>query len=467
MVFSSLIFIFIFLPVTLLIYYASPKKYRNFIIFIASLIFYAWGEPIYIFLLLFSTALEYIMSKLIYKSNKDKEKRRFLLVFTLTLNISILFFFKYYAFLIDNINSIFNTSLRIRDLPLPLGISFYTFKLISYICDVYKGEVKPAKSFINLGTYSSMFFEIGSGPISKYSDLVVSIESRKNSAVKIGLGVERFIIGLGKKLIISNNIALIWTQVKSLQIGQLSVLSAWIGIISFTLQIYFDFSGYSDMAIGLGQMFGFEINENFNYPYISKSVSEFWRRWHISLGTWFKNYIYFPLGGNRCSKICNFRNIFIVWFTTGLWHGASWNFIIWGLYFGFFVYSEKLFLNKILKKIPSVFGIIYTMFVVVIGWVFFDMPTLKDAGQFIKVLFGAGYAVSDKLSMYLLTTNSIILIFALIVSTPLVKYIFNLLRKKVKIAGPVILILVCSVIFIVSIAYLVNQSYSPFLYFKF
>ncbi|WP_348521788.1 MBOAT family O-acyltransferase [Clostridium sp. BJN0001] len=420
----------------------------------------------YIFLLLFSTAIEYIMSKHIYKNRKDKEKCRFLLVFTLAINISILFFFKYYGFLIDNINEIFNTSLKIRDLPLPLGISFYTFKLISYICDVYKGEVKPAKSFINLGVYSALLFEIGSGPISKYSDLVVSIESRKSSIDKMGLGIERFIIGLGKKLIISNNIALIWTQVKALQMGQMSVLSAWIGIIAFTLQIYFDFSGYSDMAIGLGQMFGFDINENFNYPYISKSVSEFWRRWHISLGTWFKDYIYFPLGGNRCSKICNFRNIFIVWFVTGLWHGASWNFIIWGLYFGFFVYSEKLFLSKILKKIPPIFRIIYTMFVVVIGWVFFDLPTLKDAGEFIKILFGAGYAFSDNLSIYLLRTNYIILLFALIVSTPLIKYIFDFLRKRVK-RGPIILIIICFIVFILSIAYLVNQSYSPFLYFKF
>ncbi|WP_341478658.1 MBOAT family O-acyltransferase [Clostridium neonatale] len=368
--------------------------------------------------------------------------------------------------MIDNINLIFGLNLKIRTLPLPLGISFYTFKLISYVVDVYTRKVKVQKNFINFATYVSMFPQLLSGPIVQYSTIENQLTNRKESIQKFSDGVEKFISGLGKKVIIANNIGLIWDQVIGNSISEISILTAWIGAICYTIQIYFDFSGYSDMAIGLGKMFGFEFMENFNYPYISKSITDFWRRWHISLGTWFKDYIYIPLGGNRTGKAKQIRNIFIVWLITGLWHGASWNYIIWGLYFGIILFIEKSGFLKILKKLPGLIRNIYTMFLVIIGWVFFEFTNVKDAFTYIRAMFGANTTGwYDSLSLYLLGTNKTFLILAFICSTPIIGVFIKLFKRNR--IGKIITIIFYILIVIIATAYLVGASYNPFLYFKF
>ncbi|WP_251862274.1 MBOAT family O-acyltransferase, partial [Clostridium sp. Marseille-Q2269] len=361
MVFSSLIFIFVFLPITFLLYFISPKKIKNLTILMVSLIFYGWGEPVYIYLMVFSIVFDYFASLLINKHRGNKKLAKRIFIITLIVNLGMLGFFKYFTFIIHNINYLFGLNIIVDNIPLPVGISFYTFQILSYVIDVYLKKVKVQKNIIDFGAYVTMFPQLVAGPIVRYSDIAYQLKHRKENFNKFGDGVERFIIGLGKKVLIANNVGLIWTNIKSMEFSTLSIVSAWLGIIAFTLQIYFDFSGYSDMAIGLGKMFGFEFIENFNYPYTSKSVSEFWRRWHISLGSWFKEYIYIPLGGNRVSLIKQCRNLFIVWFATGLWHGASWNFIFWGLYFGFFIFLEKMFLGKVLQKFNGFVSNLYTM----------------------------------------------------------------------------------------------------------
>ncbi|WP_321023733.1 MBOAT family O-acyltransferase [Clostridium neonatale] len=439
---------------------------RNFVILLVSLLFYSWGEPIYINLMLASILIGYIGTIFIDKYKEDKEKSRCILVTTIVIILSTLIFFKYYGFLVDNINLIFGLNLKIRTLPLPLGISFYTFKLISYVVDVYTRKVKVQKNFINFATYVSMFPQLLSGPIVQYSTIENQLTNRKESIQKFSDGVEKFISGLGKKVIIANNIGLIWDQVIGNSISEISILTAWIGIISFTFQIYFDFSGYSDMAIGLGKMFGFDFYENFNYPYISKSITDFWRRWHISLGTWFKDYIYIPLGGNRTGKAKQIRNIFIVWLITGLWHGASWNYIIWGLYFGIILFIEKSGFLKILKKLPGLIRNIYTMFLVIIGWVFFEFTNVKDAFTYIRAMFGANTTGwYDSLSLYLLGTNKTFLILAFICSTPIIGVFIKLFKRNR--IGKIITIIFYILIVIIATAYLVGASYNPFLYFKF
>jgi alginate O-acetyltransferase complex protein AlgI len=468
LVFSSLIFLFMFLPITLIIYYICPRKFKNLVILIMSLIFYAWGEPIYIFLMIGSILIDYIGGLMIEATKGDKEKRRFIFITVIVLNLSSLFFFKYYGFLIDNINAILGTNLHIRNLPLPLGISFYTFQLVSYVADVYMGKVVAQKNIINFGAYITMFPQLVAGPIVQYSDVENQLNNRNESIEKFGEGVERFIGGIGKKVLIANNIGIIWTSIKGIPLEGLSILSAWIGIIAFTLQIYFDFSGYSDMAIGLGKMFGFDFLENFKHPYMARSISEFWRRWHISLGSWFRDYIYIPLGGNRRGIAVQFRNLLIVWFATGLWHGASWNFVIWGLYFGIFIFLEKLFLGKVLERIPSAIAHIYTLVLVIISWIFFDMARVKDALNYIKVMFGIGENIFiDNMARYTLKTNLIILIIAILCSTPLIRNLIMYFKNKYKLKGVFIVIAMNMLVLIISTAYLVSESYNPFLYFRF
>lgn len=468
MVFSSLIFLFMFLPITLIIYYICPRKFKNLVILIMSLIFYAWGEPIYIFLMIGSIIIDYIGGLMIEANKEDSEKRTAIFITVIVLNLSFLFFFKYYGFLIDNINGIFGFNLQIRNLSLPLGISFYTFQLISYVADVYMGKVGAQRNIINFGAYITMFPQLVAGPIVQYNDIEDQLNNRSESIDKFGEGVERFIGGMGKKVLIANNIGMIWTSIKGLPIEELSILTAWIGIIAFTLQIYFDFSGYSDMAIGLGKMFGFEFLENFNHPYMSKSISEFWRRWHISLGSWFRDYIYIPLGGNRRGKAVQFRNLLIVWFATGLWHGASWNFVIWGLYFGVFIFLEKLFLGKILNKVPNAIAHIYTVVLVIISWVFFDTSKVNDALNYIKLMFGMRKSIfMDNMAKYTLKTNLILIVIAIICSTPLIKNLIAYIKKKYKLKGVYIIIGMNMLILILSIVYLVSESYNPFLYFRF
>lgn len=468
MVFSSLIFIFIFLPLVLVSYYIAPRRLRNTVILLASLLFYAWGEPTYIILIIISILINYLGALLIRVHIKNKDKSKFIFITLLLIDISILFFFKYYGFAIECLGSIIGLDLKVKSISLPLGISFYTFQQISYIADIYMQKVKPERNLIDFATYITMFPQLIAGPIVKYDDIHKQLANKKESIDKFGEGVQRFIIGLGKKVILANNIGLIWTQVKEVNLNDLSVVLAWIGIIAFTLQIYFDFSGYSDMAIGLAKMFGFDFLENFDYPYISKSITEFWRRWHMSLGGWFREYIYIPLGGNKKGTLIQVRNLFIVWFTTGLWHGASTNFVVWGLYFGVILFIEKIYLKDLLKKIPSIFSHIYTLIIVMIGWVIFDMNTLTDSGHYIKIMFGFGNNIFiDNLAKYILTNNFIILLIGLICSTKLIKIYMNKIKSTFRENDVFLITAINLLILIISTAYLVGASYNPFLYFRF
>ena len=468
MVFSSLIFIFIFLPLVLVSYYIAPRRLRNTVILLASLLFYAWGEPTYIILIIISILINYLGALLIRVHIKNKDKSKFIFITLLLIDISILFFFKYYGFAIECLGSIIGLDLKVKSISLPLGISFYTFQQISYIADIYMQKVKPERNLIDFATYITMFPQLIAGPIVKYDDIHKQLANRKESINKFGEGVQRFIIGLGKKVILANNIGVISTQVKEVNLNDLSIVLSWIGIIAFTLQIYFDFSGYSDMAIGLAKMFGFDFLENFDYPYISKSITEFWRRWHMSLGGWFREYIYIPLGGNKKGTLIQVRNLFIVWFTTGLWHGASTNFVVWGLYFGVILFIEKIYLKDLLKKIPSIFSYIYTLIIVMIGWVIFDMNTLTDSGHYIKIMFGFGNNIFiDNLAKYILTNNFIILLIGLICSTKLIKIYMNKIKSTFRENDVFLITAINLLILIISTAYLVGASYNPFLYFRF
>ncbi|WP_297438032.1 MBOAT family protein [uncultured Clostridium sp.] len=464
MVFSSIIFLFTFLPITLGLYYISPKKLKNLVLLLMSLFFYAFGEPIYIFLMLFTTIFDYFMGILLDKYSNDSKKAKWILIFTISINILILGFFKYYGFLIDIINTVFSLDIIAINLPLPIGISFYTFQTLSYIIDVYLKKVGVQKNIISFSLYVTMFPQLVAGPIVRYKDVNDELSDRKESLSLFGEGSQRFILGLGKKVLLANNIGFLWTTISSTSLSEISVLTAWIGIIAFTFQIYFDFSAYSDMAIGLGKMFGFNFIENFNYPYTSKSITEFWRRWHISLGSWFREYIYIPLGGNRCSLLKQSRNLFIVWLITGLWHGASFNFIVWGLYYGLILFIEKMFLKDILDKLPSFLSHFYTMFFIIIGWVFFASPDMTYALDYIKLLFSAGsLGLFDMSAFYYLSNYLIIFVVLIVLCTPLPYKFFKKLIDRQNILPIIANVLVL----FFSISYLVTETYNPFLYFRF
>lgn len=411
---------------------------------------------------------DYIMALKIdkYKKNRKKSKKYF--IFTLLVNVGVLVFFKYIGFIIENINSIFSTNISFENLALPVGISFYTFQVLSYIVDVYLGKVKVQRNLISFGAYVTMFPQLVAGPIVQYETIEEQLNYREESLEKFGQGVERFIQGLGKKVLLANNIGMIWTAISAMDLGSMSVLTSWIGIISYTFQIYFDFSGYSDMAIGLGKMLGFDFIENFNYPYISKSVTEFWRRWHISLGSWFREYIYIPLGGNRVTLGKQIRNIFAVWFLTGLWHGASWNFIVWGLYYGVILLLEKIVFKKLLEKTPNFIKHIYTMILVMIGWVFFASTNLGYAVEYIKIMFGLGNNVLiDNVGIYYLYTNIVMFVILSICSTPIIKNKLDrmVIKSKTSYINPTLIVYM--LILFLATAYLVNETYNPFLYFRF
>ncbi|WP_331681057.1 MBOAT family O-acyltransferase [Intestinibacter sp.] len=411
---------------------------------------------------------DYIMALKIdkYKKNRKKSKKYF--IFTLLVNVGVLVFFKYIGFIIENINSIFSTNISFENLALPVGISFYTFQVLSYIVDVYLGKVKVQRNLISFGAYVTMFPQLVAGPIVQYETIEEQLNYREESLEKFGQGVERFIQGLGKKVLLANNIGMIWTAISAMDLGSMSVLTSWIGIISYTFQIYFDFSGYSDMAIGLGKILGFDFIENFNYPYISKSVTEFWRRWHISLGSWFREYIYIPLGGNRVTLGKQIRNIFAVWFLTGLWHGASWNFIVWGLYYGVILLLEKIVFKKLLEKTPNFIKHIYTMILVMIGWVFFASTNLGYAVEYIKIMFGLGNNVLiDNVGIYYLYTNIVMFVILSICSTPIIKNKLDrmVIKSKTSYINPTLIVYM--LILFLATAYLVNETYNPFLYFRF
>ncbi|PEF33613.1 MBOAT family O-acyltransferase [Bacillus wiedmannii] len=468
MVFSSLIFLFVFFPITLLIYYLAPNRLRNLILFAVSLIFYAWGEPIYITIMLFSTVFDFVNGLLIAKYKERKKLATIIFINSLVVNLGLLGFFKYAGFFADIFNSMFHLNIEVTQLPLPIGISFYTFQTMSYVIDVYLGKTQAQKNIISFGTFVTMFPQLVAGPIVKYSDVDKELQERKVTFNQFGEGIELFVRGLALKVLLANNIGLLWTSVKETPTSNLTILTAWLGIIAFAFQIYFDFRGYSGMAQGLAKMFGFSFPDNFNYPYTSKSVTEFWRRWHISLGAWFREYVYIPLGGNRVSLSKQFLNLLIVWFLTGLWHGASWNFILWGLYFCFFVTIEKLFLLKWLQSQKRVVGHVYTLLIVLIGWVFFELETVSKAMVYIKTMFGCNQATLwNNQALYYLSTNAILLIILILCSTPLPKEILRMAKEKFKLLGAVGVSMLYMILIVLSTAYLVNSTYNPFLYFRF
>lgn len=460
MVFSSLFFLCIFLPVSLGLYYLIKNRtYRNLILILTSLFFYAWGEPVWISILIVSTLINWFLALKI-SENKNNWKGKAALTLSVAENLLILVFFKYSGFIAENINLVIGSNIGLGSVGLPIGISFFTFKIISYTADVYMGEVNAQKSPFKLLLYVSLFHQIMAGPIVRYKDMEEAIDNRVETVELFNDGVNRFIIGLGKKVLLSNTAAKVAVNFLGTDYTRLSVLGAWFGVILFALQLYFDFSGYSDMAIGLGKMFGFTYKENFNYPYISRTATEFWRRWHISLGSFFKDYVYIPLGGNRRFRI---RNLFIVWLLTGLWHGASWNFIIWGLYFFVLICVEKLFFKKPLEMIPGIFSRIYLWVAVLVGWVFFYHTDLSQAFTFLGIMFGAKNTPfsSPEVSIHF-WNNAVLLLIALIGCTP----VFKGLNQKFKFgafAKPVF----NTMVLILSLIFLAGQTYSPFMYFKF
>lgn len=474
MLFSSLVFLFMFFPIVISLYYLAKDNLKNYILLAASIIFYAWGEPVYVWLMILAIIINYIFGFWVDINRiKNEKKRKLNLIICIIINISILFIFKYYMFVVENVNLLFNKNIKIIQIALPLGISFYTFQALSYVIDVYRGEVKLQKNILNLGLYISLFPQLVAGPIVRYETIENEICSRVHSSEKFANGVRRFVIGLGKKIIISNQVALVADNLFALQTNELSVATTWLAIIAYTLQIFFDFSGYSDMAIGLGKMFGFEFLENFNYPYIAESITEFWRRWHISLGTWFRDYVYIPLGGNRCSNIKNLRNILIVWLLTGFWHGASWTFIAWGVYYGILLISEKKILNKYLKKLWRPLRHLYVVMFVMIGWIFFRADNFSYSVEFIKNMFMLnGVSLIDNNFIIYLRDYWYIFILGILFSTPIFNTMFKFLNNKCqnisnnKIIWILESFMYCS-IFCIVIMHLMSSSYNPFIYFRF
>ncbi len=463
MIFSSIYFIFIFLPLVFFLYFLVPQKLKNTVLFIFSIFFYAWGEPVYIILMLFSIGFNFMMGIDIDSHRDDKRYQKLNLVFTIIVDLFILGFFKYYGFLLDTLNSLFHVNISYNKLALPIGISFYTFQTLSYIIDVYWGRVKAQKNIINFGLYVSMFPQLIAGPIVRYIDIEAQLNNRKITIVKIGQGMEYFVKGLAKKVLLANNIGALATEILALPDNKTSSVTAIIGVAAYTMQIYFDFSGYSDMAIGLGKLFGFTFMKNFDYPYVSRSVTEFWRRWHISLGSWFREYVYIPLGGNRVGKAKHIRNILIVWFATGLWHGASWNFVLWGLFFGVLLLIEKYVLLDKLYKLPAAISHIYTLVCVGVSWIFFENTSLSGIFHVFKTMFGFGNGLIDVRALYYIKTNFILFLFCILCSTP---YLYRMF-KKITANNRYIGLLINTALFIISIAYLVYDTYNPFLYFRF
>ncbi len=462
MLFTSISFLYYFLPIVLIIYFIMPNKYRNFLLFVSSMFFYFYGEPKYIILILLEILIAYFGAIII-----DKTKNKTIFIFTILIHVLLLCFFKYTDFLITNINSIFKTNINLLRISLPIGISFYTFQIISYVVDVYRGKVSVQKSFIRLATYVSLFPQLIAGPIVRYETIEEELKTRSHNFENFAEGARRFTIGLAKKVLIANILGELCTNFDS---SSKSIIFYWLFSISYMLQIYFDFSAYSDMAIGLGRIFGFHFLENFNYPYISKSITEFWRRWHISLSSWFKDYVYIPLGGNRVGKIKLLRNILIVWLLTGFWHGASWNFIVWGLMFGIILIIEKLWFNKYLEKLPNILKRIYVLFIVMISFIIFRADNLSEAFKIINGLFGFNKDVFiNEITIYNLKNYFVVILIAILAATPILKNLIIKLKKNKKANYLINLLEPFYIVFLLIIvtAYLIDNSYNPFLYFRF
>ncbi|MEG2290481.1 MAG: MBOAT family O-acyltransferase [Clostridium sp.] len=458
MVFSSILFIFRFLPIALGIYFLTPKKYKNLVILILSLIFYSWGEGKYFLIMIASIIIDYSAGRGIEKYGENKKARVGFLLMSIFGNLGILFFFKYFNFFIGNINQLFNLALNPINLTLPLGVSFYTFQTMSYSIDVYRGKVKAERNIIDFGAFVCLFPQLIAGPIVTYMDISKEIKDREIDRDQIEDGIGLFILGIGMKVLIANNIGMLWSEVEALGFVNISTPLAWLGILAFGFQIYFDFNGYSLMAIGLGKILGFKFPRNFNYPYISRSITEFWRRWHITLGSWFREYVYIPLGGNRGSKLRVVFNLFLVWFLTGFWHGANYNFILWGILFFVLISVEKLGLLKILEK-QKILSHLYVIFFLLIGWALFAVTDLSQ----LKLLFVKLFSLSSGIGwIYYIRNYGITLIIAVLFSTPLIE---NLYKRVVK--SKIVNTLIILIIFFISVAYLVDATYNPFLYFRF
>lgn len=454
-----------FLPFVLTLYYITPRRFRNLTLFIVDLVFYAWGEPWLVILMLFSILLNYTSGILIGINREKKGLARFIFILSVILNLGLLGFFKYAGFIGETLNMVMPfLNIPILEIALPIGISFYTFQTMSYTIDVYKNTVKVQKNIITFGTYVSLFPQLIAGPIVRYEDVAEQLMHRKETLQGFTDGVKLFLIGLSKKVLLANEMGNLWDAVRESG-TQSGALGSWVGIIAYTFQIYFDFCGYSEMAMGLGKMFGFDFLKNFDYPYISKSITEFWRRWHISLGTWFREYVYIPLGGNRKGLYRQIINIAVVWFLTGLWHGASWNFILWGLYFGVLLMIEKLFMLKVLKKAPAIISHIYSIIIILFGWVLFYFENLNEMGIFLARMFGSnGFMMSGDISVKIISYIPLLIVSA-ITSTPLISKLYHKIKNKpilyvIDNAGCVLALLLCT-------AALVSSDYNPFLYYKF
>lgn len=473
MVFSSTVFLLAFLPLTLTAYFLIPQKYtevRNVILLTASLIFYAWGEPKYILLMLCSILCSWLLALEIRRRQIGNDQRgaRVVLILSVLLHLAALGFFKYTDFLLQTVNSLFHSRFLLPGIALPIGISFYTFQTLSYIIDVYRKEIPAQKNLIAFAMYVSLFPQLIAGPIVRYRDVEDRLCERPQSSAQIAEGIRRFIAGFAKKILLANQVCIIWEEIS--QAGTVSAAAAWLGAVAFTFQIYFDFSGYSDMAIGLGKIFGFDYMENFRYPYISKSITEFWRRWHISLGTWFREYVYIPLGGNRKGTARQLLNIALVWALTGLWHGAAWNFVLWGIFFAVLLIAEKLFLLRFLEKLPAALRHVYALFFIICGWVIFALPDLSSVSQYLAMMAGKSGMPADDLFFYFIRTRGFLLLLCILFALPFPEKAAAAFRKKFRNSpvfygfceSAVLLMLFCC-----SVAFLVSSDYNPFLYFRF
>ncbi len=466
MVFSSTIFLCVYLPLVLLGYYICPKKGKNLFLLIVSLIFYAWGEPKYVFLMIFSILVNYVFGLLMDKHRENKKRLKLLLVISVIIDLGLLSVFKYTDFIITNINSVFGAGFDLLNIALPIGISFYTFQAMSYTIDVYRDNVRVQRNLIDFGMYITMFPQLIAGPIVRYSDVQDQLAERNVTTADFSEGIMRFVVGLGKKVLLANQMGAVWTQIYALG-GDISALMAWTGAAAYTFQIYFDFSGYSDMAIGLGRMFGFKFPENFRYPYESVSITDFWRRWHITLSTWFKEYLYIPLGGNRRGLARQALNLLIVWTLTGFWHGAGWNFVMWGLYYFAILFIEKLFLLKALDKLPRLFRHAYALLLIVIGWVIFASDDVSVMLPYLSSMFGANGALGG-MDVYTLLTRAALMVICCVASTELPRRLFVTAAGKMneKAAFTVKSVLTLTLLAL-SVVFLIGDSYNPFLYFRF
>lgn len=467
MVFSSVFFLFTYLPVVLLLYYITPLKLRNLVLLAVNLVFYAWGEPVYILIMFLSIAIDYTHGLLVekFKRQDDDRKARWVVASSVFFNLALLFFFKYWDFIADSLAGGGLTLMPRLGLSLPIGISFYTFQTMSYTIDVYRGDARAQRSIVNFGTFVTLFPQLIAGPIIKYKDLGDQIDHRTHTAERFASGVQVFVVGLAKKVLLANNLGMLWDTYKALPTGSLTTAGAWLGVSAFSLQLYFDFSGYSDMAVGLGRMLGFEFAPNFNYPYISRSLTEFWRRWHISLGSWFREYLYIPLGGNRVSKGRLFLNLMVVWAATGIWHGASWNFLLWGLYYGLLLVAEKFFLGRWLKRRPVWFQHAYALFFILLGWAIFALEDFAQMGPYLAAMFGfTGGGLWDGEFLYCFRAYLPMLLVSVLAATPAGKSVWARLGETPKkLALPVLLLTGL----LISTCYLVDATYNPFLYFRF